>query len=50
LALNGATARELQVIAGHTTAAMAMRYQEVADDHLTGVYDRLSNQIGANSQ
>jgi len=46
LALNGATARELQVIAGHTTATMAMRYQEVADDHLTGVYDRLSNQIG----
>lgn len=50
LALDGATVRELQVIAGHTTATMAMRYQEVADDHLTGVFDRLSNQIGANRQ
>jgi len=43
--MDGETVRELQVIAGHTTATMAMRYQEVADDHLTGVYDRLSNQI-----
>ncbi|MDR0283913.1 MAG: site-specific integrase [Propionibacteriaceae bacterium] len=45
LALSGATVRELQVIAGHTTATMAMRYQEVARDHLTRVYDRLSRTI-----
>ncbi|MDR3069603.1 MAG: tyrosine-type recombinase/integrase [Propionibacteriaceae bacterium] len=45
LALSGATVRELQVIAGHTTATMAMRYQEVADEHPTCVYDRLSETI-----
>jgi len=45
LALSGATVRELQVIAGHTTAAMAMRYQEVAQEHLADVYDRLSQAI-----
>jgi len=48
--MNGATVRELQVIAGHTTATMAMRYQEVADDHLAGVYDRLSQQIDADAR
>jgi len=47
LALNGATVRELQVIAGHTTATMAMRYQEVAQEHLTDVYGRLSETIAA---
>lgn len=36
-AVAGATLRELQAIAGHTTAAMAMRYQEIADDHLQEV-------------
>ena len=49
LALSGATVRELQVIAGHTTATMAMRYQEVAQDHLAGVYGRLSETISAKS-
>jgi len=33
------------VIADHTTAMMAMRYQEIADDHLASVYDRLSESI-----
>jgi len=47
LALSGATVRELQVIAGHTTATMAMRYQEVAQEHLTDVYGRLSVTIAA---
>ena len=37
----GATVRELQHIAGHTTPAMAMRYQEIASQHLASVYDRL---------
>lgn len=40
-AMAGATVRELQRMAGHTTAAMAMRYQEVADPHLAEVVDRL---------
>ena len=47
LALSGATVRELQVIAGHTTATMAMRYQEVAQEHLADVYDRLSATLEA---
>jgi len=47
LALSGATVRELQVIAGHTTAMMAMRDPEVAQEHLTGVYGRLSETIAA---
>lgn len=38
---------DCQVIAGLTTATMAMRYQEVADDHLASVYDRLSDAIAA---
>lgn len=33
----GATTRELQAMAGHTTAAMAMRYQAVAADHMAEV-------------
>ena len=36
-AVAGATLRELQSIAGHTTPAMAMRYQEIAADHLQEV-------------
>lgn len=36
-AVAGATIRELQSIAGHTTPAMAMRYQEIAADHLAEV-------------
>lgn len=36
-AVAGATLRELQSIAGHTTPAMAMRYQEIAADHLAEV-------------
>ncbi|MDR0283907.1 MAG: tyrosine-type recombinase/integrase [Propionibacteriaceae bacterium] len=47
LALSGTTARELQVIAGHTTATMAMRYQEVVIGHLTEAHNRLSQSIGA---
>jgi len=47
LAMSSATVRELQVIAGHTTATMAMRYQEVAQEHLTDVSDRLSQRIAA---
>ena len=46
LALSGATVRELQVIAGHTTAAMAMWYQEVAQGHLASVYEQFSRNIG----
>lgn len=37
----GATIRELQSMAGHTTPAMAMRYQEVASAHMAGVVERL---------
>lgn len=36
-ALAGATIRELQAVAGHTTPGMALRYQEVAADHMTEV-------------
>lgn len=50
-AVAGATLRELQSIAGHTTAAMAMRYQEIADDHLKEVVKGLDAIItGATSQ
>ena len=44
-AVAGATVRELQTIAGHTTPAMAMRYQEVARDHMADVVDKLSSII-----
>lgn len=46
-AMAGATVRELQQIAGHTTPAMAMRYQEVAASHLGDVVDRLGEIIKA---
>lgn len=36
-ALAGATIRELQAVAGHTTPTMALRYQEVAEDHMAKV-------------
>ena len=48
-AVAGATVRELQQIAGHTTPAMAMRYQEVAAAHLSEVVDRLGAIIGPQS-
>ena len=35
----GATVRELQARAGHTTAAAALRYQEVASSHLARVVE-----------
>jgi integrase len=38
----GATIRELQAMAGHTTATMAMRYQEIASRHLVEVNERLN--------
>jgi site-specific recombinase XerD len=50
LALSGATVRVLQVIAGHTTATMAVRYQEVARDHLADVFDRLCDTIDGAKQ
>ncbi len=36
-AVAGATLRELQAVAGHTTPAMALRYQEIAADHMAEV-------------
>ena len=36
-ALAGATIRELQAVAGHTTPGMALRYQEIAQDHMAQV-------------
>ncbi|MDR0285553.1 MAG: site-specific integrase [Propionibacteriaceae bacterium] len=43
----GATIKELQAMAGHTTPNMAMRYQEVARSHLDEVMDRVSAMIPA---
>jgi integrase len=43
--LAGATLRELQALAGHTTPAMAMRYQEVSRSHLAEVMDRVSGMM-----
>ncbi|WP_377107777.1 tyrosine-type recombinase/integrase [Propionicimonas sp. T2.31MG-18] len=51
-ALAGATIRELQVVAGHTTPTMALRYQEVAADHMDKVVrglDALISGPGADS-
>lgn len=42
-AVAGATIKELQRLAGHTTPAMAMRYQEVAASHMDDVVDRLGD-------
>lgn len=44
-ALAGATIRELQAVAGHTTPAMALRYQEVAADHMDDVVKTLDAMI-----
>jgi len=46
-AVAGATVRELQAIAGHTTAAMALRYQEIAADHMAEVVRSLDAIISA---
>jgi integrase len=46
-AVAGATLRELQAIAGHTTPAMAMRYQEIAADHMAEVVKGLDAIISA---
>jgi integrase len=43
----GATIKELQAMAGHTTPTMAMRYQEVSTQHMAAVVDKLSGMIGA---
>lgn len=45
LAAAGATLRELQQVAGHTSTEMAMRYQEVAADHMAEVVARLGEVI-----
>jgi len=45
LAVAGATLRELQAVAGHSTPAMAMRYQEVAQSHLDEVMGRVSDMM-----
>jgi len=44
-ALAGGSLAELQRRAGHTTAVMAMRYQEVAESHLAGVVGNMSTLI-----
>ncbi len=41
----GATIRELQQMAGHTSSAMAMRYQSVAAGHMAGVVGQLGTII-----
>ena len=45
----GATVKELQAVAGHTTATMAMRYQEVAGQHMAQVTSELSDMITSSS-
>jgi len=45
----GATVKELQAVAGHTTATMAMRYQEVAGQHMAQVTSELSDMITSGS-
>lgn len=49
-AVAGATLRELQAIAGHTTPAMAMRYQEIAADHMAEVIKGLDAIISGRPQ
>lgn len=44
-AVAGATIRELQAMAGHTTPQVAMRYQEVAAGHMAEVVSRLGEVI-----
>lgn len=44
-ALVGATTRELQVAAGHTTPTMALRYQDVAANHMDDVVKTLDAMI-----
>lgn len=45
----GATLKELQALAGHSTPQMAMRYQEVMKPHMDQVIDNLSNMIVVSS-
>jgi len=47
MATAGATIRELQAMAGHTTADMAMRYQQVAQSHLDDVMEKVSAMVAA---
>jgi integrase len=49
-AVAGATLRELQAIAGHTTPAMAMRYQEIAADHMAEVIKGLDAIISGGAE
>jgi len=44
-AVAGATIKELQTLAGHTTAGVAMRYQRAADEHWTEVRGRVSAMV-----
>lgn len=46
-AINGATLRELQAIAGHASASAALRYQSLAQGHMREVTSRMSAQIEA---
>jgi len=45
MAVAGATIKELQAAAGHTTAAVAMRYQQIAQSHLDEVMGRVSQMM-----
>jgi hypothetical protein len=44
LADQGATVKELQAAAGHTTPEMALRYLHIVQSHLKGVWDRVDEQ------
>ena len=44
-AVTGATIRELQAIAGHTSPKMALRYQRAEIDYLAAVADNVSKMI-----
>jgi integrase len=50
LAAMGATVKELQAVAGHTTSSVAMRYQHVAGEHLAGVLAKFDTEIVARAQ
>jgi len=45
LAMNGASIKEIQVIAGHKTIGMAAKYSHLSPAHNQGVVDRISSAL-----
>ena len=43
--MNGATTREIAEVLGHSTLEMVKRYAHLADEHVSGVVERMNDRM-----